>query len=113
MQGAEAMGQMEHLLNVYASKAAKGSTADFVGYVEVSEEQATTKLTQGVWLVNSTPVVSCKCLSAIDPDDYLDWFNSQCLPLHTAEMSMQLHRTQVRRKKHVVHPDKTRAVITC
>lgn len=46
------MGQMEHLLNVYASKAAKGSIADFVGYVEVSEDEATTKLTQGVWLVS-------------------------------------------------------------
>ena len=43
---------MEHLLNVYASRAAKGSIADFVGYVEVDEEQATTKLTQGVWLVS-------------------------------------------------------------
>ena len=46
------MGQMEHLLNVYANKAAKGSIADFVGYIEVAEEQATTKLTQGVWLVS-------------------------------------------------------------
>lgn len=51
VQGAEEMGQMEHLLNVYASKAAKGSIADFVGYVEVSEDEATTKLTQGVWLM--------------------------------------------------------------
>lgn len=45
------MGQMEHLLNVYASKAAKGSIADFVGYIEVDDEEATTRLTQGVWLV--------------------------------------------------------------
>ena len=52
LQGAEEMGQMEHLLNVYASKAAKGSIADFVGYIEVSEDEATTKLTQGVWLVS-------------------------------------------------------------
>ncbi|KAL0031978.1 hypothetical protein WJX79_009976 [Trebouxia sp. C0005] len=51
VQGAEQMGQMEHLLNVYANKAAKGSIADFVGYIEVAEEQATTKLTQGVWLM--------------------------------------------------------------
>ena len=43
---------MEHLLNVYANKAAKGSIADFVGYIEVAEEQATTKLTPGVWLVS-------------------------------------------------------------
>jgi len=48
---------MEHLLNVYANKAAKGSIADFVGYIEVAEEQATTKLTQGVWLV------SVECIS--------------------------------------------------
>ena len=40
-----------HQLNVYASKAAKGSIADFVGYIEVGEHEATTKLTQGVWLV--------------------------------------------------------------
>lgn len=46
---------MEHLLNVYASKAAKGSIADFVGYIEVDDEHATMKLTQGVWLV-SDPV---------------------------------------------------------
>lgn len=51
VQGAEQMGHMEHLLNVYANKAAKGSIADFVGYIEVAEEQATTKLTQGVWLM--------------------------------------------------------------
>ena len=43
---------MEHLLNVYASKAAKGSIADFVGYVEVDDEEATAKLTQGLWLVS-------------------------------------------------------------
>ena len=53
MQGAEEMGQMEHLLNVYASKAAKGSIADFVGYVEVADEEATTRLTQGTWLVSN------------------------------------------------------------
>lgn len=47
------MGQMEHLLNVYASKAAKGSIADFVGYVEVADEEATTRLTQGTWLVSN------------------------------------------------------------
>lgn len=51
-QGAEEMAQMEHLLNVYASRAAKGSIADFVGYVEVAEDEATTRLTQGIWLVS-------------------------------------------------------------
>ena len=56
------MGHMEHLLNVYANKAAKGSIADFVGYIEVAEEQATTKLTQGVWLVSiqCTSLFTCR-----------------------------------------------------
>lgn len=53
VQGAEEMAQMEHLLNVYASRVAKGSIADFVGYVEVAEDEATTRLTQGVWLVSN------------------------------------------------------------
>lgn len=57
VQGAEEMAQMEHLLNVYASRAAKGSIADFVGYIEVNEDEATTRLTQGIWLVS--PV--CRC----------------------------------------------------
>ena len=47
---------MEHLLNVYASRVAKGSIADFVGYVEVAEDEATTRLTQGVWLVSNNPL---------------------------------------------------------
>ena len=42
---------MEHLLNVYATKSAKGAIADFVGYVEVRESEATMRLTQGLWLV--------------------------------------------------------------
>ena len=50
-QGATEMGQMEHLLNVYAAKAAAGSVADFMGYIEVSEEEASTRLTPGLWLV--------------------------------------------------------------
>ena len=45
------MGQMEHLLNVYATKAARGSIADFVGFVEVDDSEATTRLTPGLWLV--------------------------------------------------------------
>ncbi|KAL3149568.1 hypothetical protein ABBQ32_002344 [Trebouxia sp. C0010 RCD-2024] len=51
VEGAEEMAQMEHLLNVYASRVAKDSIADFVGYVEVAEDEATTRLTQGVWLM--------------------------------------------------------------
>ena len=42
---------MEHVLNVYVSKAAKGSVADFMGYVEVEDQQATSRLTSGLWLV--------------------------------------------------------------
>lgn len=53
-QGAEQMGQMEHLLNVYATRSARGAIADFVGYLEVRESEATMRLTQGLWLV-STP----------------------------------------------------------
>lgn len=52
LQGAEQMGQMEHLLNVYATRSAKGAIADFVGYVEVRESEATMRLTQGLWLVS-------------------------------------------------------------
>lgn len=55
---------MEHLLNVYASRAAKGSIADFVGYVEVDEEEATTKLTQGIWLVSPVCQVTMRTCSA-------------------------------------------------
>lgn len=64
LQGAEEMAQMEHLLNVYASRAAKGSIADFVGYVEVDEEEATTKLTQGIWLVSPACQLTMKTCSA-------------------------------------------------
>lgn len=45
------MSMNEHLLNVYASRAAKGHTAEFLGYCEVSDAQATTRLTSGLWLV--------------------------------------------------------------
>lgn len=42
---------MEHVLNVYISKVAKGSVADFMGYLEVEEHQASSRLTSGLWLV--------------------------------------------------------------
>lgn len=42
---------MEHVMNVYASKAAKGCIADFMGYCEVEPEEATMRLTSGLWLV--------------------------------------------------------------
>lgn len=51
VEGAEQMGQMEHLLNVHAATAARGAIAEFMGYLEVQPEQASTRLTQGLWLV--------------------------------------------------------------
>lgn len=51
VEGAEQMGQMEHLLNVHAATAARGAIAEFMGYLEVQPEEASTRLTQGLWLV--------------------------------------------------------------
>lgn len=51
VEGAEQMGQMEHLLNVHAANAARGAVAEFIGYLEVQPEEASTRLTQGLWLV--------------------------------------------------------------
>lgn len=45
---------MEHLMNVYASKAAKGSIAEFLGYCEVEPRKANSRLTEGLWLVSSS-----------------------------------------------------------
>ena len=42
---------MEHLLNVYAAKNARGAVAEFLGYCEVARAEASAKLTEGVWLV--------------------------------------------------------------
>ena len=50
-QGALEMGEMEHLLNVYASRSAPNSIADFVGYAQVGEHEANRRLTEGLWLV--------------------------------------------------------------
>jgi hypothetical protein len=50
-QGAEEMNRMEHLLNVYAAKNARGAVAEFLGYCEVARTEASAKLTEGVWLV--------------------------------------------------------------
>ena len=47
------MGQMEHVLNVYTAKAAKGAVADFMGFMEVEEAHATARLTTGLWLVRA------------------------------------------------------------
>ena len=46
------MGRMEHLLNVYCSKKAKDSIADFMGYCEVTQAEAKGGLTAGLWLVS-------------------------------------------------------------
>ncbi len=42
---------MEHLLNVYASRVARGHCADFLGYCEVDDSEANPRLTAGLWLV--------------------------------------------------------------
>eukprot|EP00878_Enallax_costatus_P021670 GHUV01022959.1.p1 GENE.GHUV01022959.1~~GHUV01022959.1.p1 ORF type:complete len:156 (+),score=25.26 GHUV01022959.1:155-622(+) len=52
VEGAAEMAQMEHIINVYASKAAKGSIAEFLGYCEVSAREANYRLTEGLWLVS-------------------------------------------------------------
>ncbi|KAK9866922.1 hypothetical protein WJX84_004340 [Apatococcus fuscideae] len=51
VEAAETMGQMEHLLNVYAARAAPQSVAHFLGYIEVTATQATKALTEGLWLM--------------------------------------------------------------
>ncbi|KIY99127.1 putative Serine/threonine-protein kinase SNT7 [Monoraphidium neglectum] len=51
VQGAEEMVAMEHLINVTASKAARGGVAEFMGYCEVEEHEASRSLTPGLWLV--------------------------------------------------------------
>ena len=57
------MGQMEHLLNVYVAKAAAGSVAEFMGYIEVSEEEASSRLTPGLWLVRGAAGQdACSCV---------------------------------------------------
>lgn len=46
------MQEMEHLLNVYASSAAKRAVAPFLGYLEVPDDGINQrKLTTGLWLV--------------------------------------------------------------
>lgn len=58
VQGASEMAEMEHVLNVYAAKAAKDAVADFLGFCEVYEEdtKANKRLTPGLWLVR------CVCM---------------------------------------------------
>lgn len=48
------MNEMEHLLNVYAAKAAKNSVADFLGYCSVNPDEANRSLTEGLWLVRTS-----------------------------------------------------------
>lgn len=54
---------MEHLLNVYAARHARGAVADFLGYCEVEYGQASGKLSEGVWLVRhhayTSPQATC------------------------------------------------------
>jgi len=51
VEGAAEMGQMELLLNAYASKVARSHCADFIGYCEVAPDEATPRLTSGLWLM--------------------------------------------------------------
>ena len=59
--GAEEMHEMELALNIYASKAAKGHCADFIGYCTVAPEEATPSLTPGLWLVRAQVWDYCLC----------------------------------------------------
>jgi hypothetical protein len=56
------MGQMELLLNVYAAQRARGAIADFMGHCTVPPEQATNRLTPGLWLVRLLPRNSMPCM---------------------------------------------------
>lgn len=49
VQGAQEMVEMEHLLNVYAAKAARGAVAHFLGYSDVASSRG--RLSRGLWLV--------------------------------------------------------------
>jgi hypothetical protein len=53
MQGADKMNDNEHLLNVYVSKNATGSCAEFLGYTTVTSpaDVADRRITPGKWLV--------------------------------------------------------------
>lgn len=53
MQGAEEMGNNEHLLNVYVSKHAADSCAAFLGYtvVDNAREVQDRRITPGKWLL--------------------------------------------------------------
>jgi hypothetical protein len=46
------MARMEHLINVHASRVARGSIAEFLGFCDVPERHAGSRLlTPGLWLV--------------------------------------------------------------
>ncbi|CAD7700462.1 unnamed protein product [Ostreobium quekettii] len=51
VDGAEEMGEMEHVLNVYATRVANGCVADFIGYCGVDGSEARGRLTEGLWLI--------------------------------------------------------------
>lgn len=50
-QGASEMHEMEHLITVYASRTARNSVADFLGFCENDETR--NRLTRGLWLVRA------------------------------------------------------------
>ena len=45
--------------NAQAARVAKRHCAHFLGHCYVTEEEATPRITQGLWLVSSTPGSSC------------------------------------------------------
>lgn len=77
-QGAEEMGQMELLLNVYAASKARGSIADFMGHCAVQPEEANHRLTPGLWLV---------CISRSPPSALIMATTTQAASQQLAEAS--------------------------
>ena len=89
MQGAEQMSHNEHLLNVYVSKYAVDSCADFFGYsvVESAKDVNDRRITPGkwlvrsmarnlavaanVWAVSSSAQTECQCSSDAHPNGFL------------------------------------------
>ena len=61
MQGAEQMSENEHLLNVYVSKNAADSCADFMGFTMVDSpaDVSDRRITPGKWLVRVDSSAAC------------------------------------------------------
>jgi hypothetical protein len=83
MQGAEQMSENEHLLNVYVSKHAGDSCADFLGYSLVTSpaDVADRRITPGKWLVRGPPCASCKRRTATASQHF------HCRRMHSTNMA--------------------------